>query len=419
MALQENQENQKKPETVQDKPQAGFSVDPELLKLIKEAMALPIPGRDDYWRIEKVVNLVNEKKILGLFKRRTLSQDEIKDLRKSAIQSPGNTRTRINKLKKQFPNHPTLYMLSAICTNGMLLNSSNQKEVFRGLKMSAKEAAMALVSNGVSVYNCENFFRIYFTMVDRFKRQQVRTYEKVASDHRLEKYKQKLIIAMRVCDQLNSDKSRVFNVLNHMKKKLKSSLYAAYFSFNLIGNAAKYIEMGKPKEKMAMGTAAETIAFVYALGVAFARIPFLTTLVDEILDFLPDANKPLLLRKISIRSVRNFASFRIAAIEGDKDVMAKLGKQIFKENLTGVQKLEGQSLYQGYETDPFFNLAYIAEMSAGVYKPDDYNKIIDTAIHAVESVIRRDMSKNHIFTDAANNHTHKLRLLKEGKADED
>ncbi len=418
MATQANQSNQSANDSKQEKTSTSFSVDPELLKQIKEAMALPIPGRNEYWRIEKVVNPTNEKRILGIFKRKTLSPDEINDLRKSAVQSPGNTRTRINKLKKQFPHNPTLYMLSAICTNGMLLNSSNQKEVFRGLKMSAKEAAMSLVSNGVSVYNCENFFRIYFTMVDRFKRHQVRTYEKVASDHRLEKYKQKLVIAMRVCDQLNSDKSRVFNVLNHMKKKLKSSLYAAYFSFNMIRDAAKYIEMGKPKEKMSMGTASEVIAFVYALAVAFARIPFLTTLVDEILEFLPDANKPLLLRKISIRSVRNFSSYRIASIEGDREAMAKLGKQIFKENLTGVQKLEGQSLYQGYETDPFFNIAYVAEMTVGIYKSGDHAKIIDTALHAVESVIKRDMSKNHIFTDAANNHTHKLSLLKEGKAEE-
>lgn len=401
-----------------DQPKSGFSIDPELLKRINEAMALPIPGKDDFWKIEKISNPGNEKKFFGFLKRRTLSPDEINDLRKSALQSPGNTRTRINKLKKQFPYNPTLFMLSAICTQGMLLNSSNQKEVFRGLKMSSKEAAMALVSNGVSVYNCENFFRIYFTMLDRFKRQQVRTYEHLAQDPRLDKYKQKLVLSMRVCDQLISDKSRVFNVLNHLKKKLKSSLYAAYFSFNMVQNAAKYIEMGKPKEKMAMGTASEIIAYIYALGIAFARIPFLTTLVDELLELLPDANKPILMRKISIRSVRNFAAFRIATIEGDRETMAKLGKLIFKENLTGIQKMDGQSLYQSYETDPYFNLAFIAEMTIGLYKPDDQARIIDAALQAVETVIKRDMSKNHMFTEAANNHTHKLQLLKEGKAEQ-
>jgi hypothetical protein len=401
------------------KAKTGFTIDPELLKRYKESLALPIPGRDEFWQIEKMINPANEKKFLGLFKRRSLSLDEINDLRKCAIQSPGNTRTRINKLKKQFPYHPTLYMLSAICTNGMLLNSSNQKEVFRGLKTSAKEAAMALISNGVSVYNCEHFFRIYFMMLDRLKRHQVKTYEKLNQDPRLGSYKEKLVTAMRVCDQLISDKSRIFNVLNHMKKKLKSSLYAAYFSFNMIRDAAKYIELGKPKEKMALGTASEAIAYVYALTVAFARIPFLTTLVDEVLELLPDANKPLLLRKISVRSVRNFAAFKVATIEGDRELMAKLGKQIFKDNLTGVQKLDGQSLYQGYETDPFFNLAYIAELTVGLYKTADHAIILESAMHAVETVLKRDMSKNHIFTEAANNHTHKLMLLKEGKANED
>ena len=396
---------------------SSFSVDPELLKRIKEGLGLPLPSREEYWQIEKMTGNNEDKKFLGIFKKRSLSQEEIKDLRKSAVQSPGNTRTRINKLKKQFPNHPVLLMLSAICTQGMLLNSSNQKEVFRGLKSSTKEAAMSLVSNGISVYNCENFFRIYFTMLDRFKRHQVRLYETVASDHRMENHKQELVIAMRVVDQLASDKSRIFNVLNHLKKKLKSSLYAASFSFSMIRDAAKYIEMGKPKEKMPLGTANEIIAFSYALCVAFARIPVLTTLVDEILEFLPDSHKPLLLRKISIRSVINFSSFKVATIEGDREMMAKLGKQIFKDNFTGVQKLDSQSLYQSYETDPFFNLAFVAELTIGLYKADDYLKIVETALNAVENVIKRDMSKNHIFTDLANNHTHKLTLLKEGKAE--
>ncbi len=397
----------------------SFSIDPELLKRVKDAIAVPIPGKDDFWTIEKVGNATKNKKFLGIFKKKGLSLEEINDLRKSAIQSPGNTRARINKLKKQYPNNSTLYMLSAICTNGMLLNSSNQKEVLRGLKSSAKEAAMALVSNGISVYNCENFFRIYFTMVDRFKRSQVKVYEMIVDDPRLEKYKKELVNAMRLSDLLISDKSRVFNVLNHMKKKLKSSLYSAVFDFSLIRDAAKYIEMGNPKEKMPLGTASEIIAYIYALSVAFARIPFLSILIDEILQFLPDANKQLLIRKVSIRSVRNFAKFRIATIEGDRERMAKIGKKIFKDNLTGMQKLEGQSLYQSYETDPFFNLAFIAELTVGLYKSDDHIKILETAITAVESVIKRDMSKNHIFTEAANNHSHKLVLLKDGKTDEE
>ena len=78
-----------------------------------------------------------EKRILGIFKKKSLSPEELKDLRKSSIQSPGNTRIKIQKLKKQYPNNAMLYMLSAICTHGMLMNSSNEREMLRA--MSAKD----------------------------------------------------------------------------------------------------------------------------------------------------------------------------------------------------------------------------------------------------------------------------------------
>jgi len=89
-------------------------------------------------------------------------------------------------------------------------------------------------------------------------------------------------------------------------------------------------------------------------------------------------------------------------------------KMILKGNMLGVQKLEGQSLYQSYETDPFFNIAFIAEMTVGLYQDDDHRKILDTAISAVNSLIKRDMSKNHVFTEPATNHSHKLQGLRDG-----
>ncbi len=393
----------------------SFAIDPELIASIKDLQVVPIPEKDDYWQIAALdIPKLNGTKILGIFKRKTLKLEEINALRKAAQQSPGNTRTKIQKLKKQFPNHPTLFMLSAICTNGMLMNSSNQKELLKGLKSSTKEASMALLSNGVSLYNCDNFFRIYFTFIDRFKRNLVRTYEAVNHEPRLHSSKKPLIIAMRIIDQLTGEKTRIFKVLNHMKKKIKSSQYTTRFDFKSVSDAGKYIEMGKPKEKCAVGTASEMIAYIYALAVVFARIPILTSLVDEILRLLPDSNKALLLRKISIRSVRNFSRFRIASAESDRSKMAKIGKIIYKDNLTGVQKLDGESLYQTYETDPFFNLAFIAELSVGLYESDDHTQLVDSAVKAVDSVVNRDMSKNHIFTEAASNHSLKLLNIRDG-----
>jgi len=404
-----------KSEPDKNKPDKGssFGISAETLEKIKVAQLIPIPEIDDYWHIEPVTNSSKQKKVLGIFKKKDITIDELNDLRKSAIQSPGNTRTRIQKLKCQYPNNSMLYMLSAVCTHGMLLNSSNQKEVVRGLKIATKEAAIALTSDGISVYNCDHFFKIYFSLLDRIKRTQVKNYEAIIQDPRLATHKQGMTNAMRMSDQLLTEKPKVFNVLNHLKKKLKSSQYSYIFSFVNIKEAIRHIESGNPKEKCGVGTASEIIAYSYALIVAFSRTPILNKLVKISVNLFPDSNRILLLRKISIKSVQNFNRFKIASIQGNRNDMATIGKQILQENLVGVQKLEGQSLYQSYETDPYFNIAYIAEMTYGLYKPDNYNKILEKALSAVETVIKGDMSKNHAYTDAANNHTHKLNALRD------
>lgn len=413
--MTENNTTEQDSKEKKEKPSNGtsFGISPETIEKIKDALKTPVPEIDDYWNIEPVTNSNKQKKILGIFKKKDITIDEINDLRKSAIQSPGNTRARIQKLKSQYPNNSLLYMLSAICTHGMLLNSSNQKEVVRGLKKATKEAAIALASDGISVYNCDNFFKIYFSLLDRVKRNQVKNYETIIHDPRINNYKQPMTSAMRISDQLLSEKSKVFNVLNHIKKKLKSSQYSYIFSYANIKEAVKHIENGNPKEKCGLGTASEIIAYSYALIIAFSRTPILHKAVKSVIEIFPDSNRVLLLRKISVKSVQNFNKFKFASIQGNRNIMATIGKQILQENMVGTQKLEGQSLYQSYETDPFFNIAYIAEMTYGLYKIDNYNKILDKALSAVETVIKRDMSKNHVYTDAANNHTHKLNALRD------
>lgn len=199
-----------------------------------------------------------------------------------------------------------------------------------------------------------------------------------------------------------------------MKKKLKSSQYIVVFDVQRIKEAIRHVENGNVKERVLTGSAAEIIAYVYALTIAFARTPILWGLADELMKLFPDSSRNLLIRKISINSIRNFLKFKVATIEMDRDKMSILGKMILKENMLGVQKLEGQSLYQSYETDPFFNIAFIAEMTVGLYKDDDHRKILDTAISAIDSLIKRDMSKDHVFTESATNHSHKLQVLRDG-----
>lgn len=409
------QKNQDKSQKNEQK-ESSDGANPELLKKIKEAMTTPLPEKDEYWHLENFNKPDRrDKKILGIFKKKSLTLEEINDLRKTALQTPGSTRNKVQKLKKMYPDNMALYMLSAICTHGMLLNSSNQNEVFRGLKSAVKDAAIALSNDGVSVYNFENFLKLYFAFLDKFRRMQVRIYELVAHDPRLLSRKRPLLNSIQTTDHLISEKIKINNILNHLKKKLKSSHYTTVFEFMTFREAIKHVDLGNPKEKCGIWTATDMITYVHALTAAFARVPVLNSLVDEILKLMPDGNKSLLLRKISISSVRNFVRFKIASLEGDREKMAGIGKVIMKENMTAMQKLDGQALYQSYETDPFFNMAALAQLTVGLYGGADYLKLVDTAIQGVETVVKRDMSKNHVFTEPARAHSFKLATLKEGK----
>ncbi len=402
------------------KQEGGSSIaDSGLGKRMKEALAIPVVGRSDYWNIEDLSASAKSEGVFSrLLKKKELSSDEITALKKDAVQSPGNTRTKIQKLKKQFPNNSELYMLSAICTNGMLLNSSNRDEVVRGLKYAVREGAIGLTSNGISLYNCESFFKIYFVMLDRFKREQAKTMGLLKEDPRLRGSQVQLAAAMKATDFLYSEKSKVSNIINHLKKKLKSSNYIALFNPKDIREAAHFIEKGTPKETCRIGTASEMISYLYAIALIFAHTPLLSKLVNKILSLLPDKNLSLFIRKISINSVRRFCSFKLALAEQDRDELMKIANGIIKENSLGLSKFGGGAVYNSYEADLFFNLAYVAELTPGILPTQEYLEVVEKAINAMQTLSEKDVSKGHAFTDSANSHLGRLVQLREDKKQE-
>lgn len=392
-------------------------IDPALINKVKEALAIPVPHKETSWEIEPAgAHLKEKKKFLGIFKKRVLKEEMAKELGKSVLQSPGNTRIKIARLRKKYPHNGLLLMLSAMSSFGMILNSSNKDESLAGFKVVVKEAASALLSDQISLANTETFFKIYFAYLDRFKRFQIETYEAMIAEPRLKDVKQQFLNAIQINEQLFSDKRAIQMILNRLKQRMKPGMQANNIEFALIQEAAQHIINNNPSEKCRVGTARETITYAHAIATAFARIPLLFPVVDKIVAALPAMNRTFQLRKISINSTRNFVKFRIAAAEGEKETMTKLCKTLLRENTFAVAKLEGQSLYQPYETDPFFNLAFIAEISHGLYSDTDHHEIVDSAIKAMEAVINRDMSKNHGFTEAATLLSHKLATLKSATA---
>lgn len=393
-------------------PEIGL-VNPALIQSVKDAIIIPVLAKDEFWKIEAIgQNSKQKKTFFSSLRKKNLNKDEVKDLKKAIEQSPGNTKIKIKKLRKKFPEDSTLLMISAICSFGMLLNSNDKSEVRNGLRIATREAATALLSDQISVTNINQFFQIYFTYLDRFKLFQIRIYEEMLQDPRMESRKRDFLNALQIVEQLFSEKEGIQEIINRLKKRIKPAMHDARFKFTMIAEAAHHVVNENSNEKCRMGTASETIAYTHAIAAAFSRIPILSPVVDSILTQLPDEPDSFLLRKVSINTKRNFIKFRMAAAEGDKEQMSKIGMTILKENTIGILKLEGRSLHQPYETDPFFNLAYLAELTLGLYEDQKYQETLDAAMKAMESVIKRDMSKNHVFTETATAMSQKLSFLK-------
>ncbi|MBU2644075.1 hypothetical protein KKI24_05160 [bacterium] len=395
------------------RPDGSVPIDLELKNNVKEAMAIPSSHKNPFWELEAVDQDAQKKrKFLGIFKRRALKEDEVKELRTAVAQAPGNTRVKLTKLRKKYPDNGLLLMLSATATYGMVLNSSNKDTSLTGYKMAVKEAATALLSNQISLANIEMFFKIYFSYLDRYKRFQISIYEEMLQEPSLEGFKREFLNAIQIGEQLLSDRESIQKTINILKKRMKSSQHTSIIDFQLILEVTHHIVNGDLTKKNRLGTASETIAYTHAIANAFARIPILFPVVDKILAQLPESHKSFLLRKIAINSTRNFVKFKLAAAEGEKEVMSRIGKTILRENAFAVTKLEGQSLCQPYETDAYFNLAFMAELSHGLYNDTDHQEIVNLAIDAMDTVISHDMSKKHIFTETANRLSHKLGTLK-------
>lgn len=387
--------------------------DTELLNKIKIGIAIPAPHKGPFWQLEAIGNHEKEKKkIFGLFKKPSLNEDLVKELRTEVTRSPGSTQQRINKLRKKYPGNSLLVLFSGICTYGDALNASNKEEAFFGFQKAVKEAATAIFNGQVSLFSMEIFFKIYFAYLDRFKRFQVSVYEEMVKEPRLDGYRRDFLNAIQITDQLISERSGIQIVINQLKKRMMSSQYNTTIDFMLIREAAQQIVSGNPSQKCRLGSASETIAFIHAITSTFARIPLLFESVDQLLLQFPELHKSFQIRKIAINSIRNFVRFRMAVAEGDREQMIKIANTIFKENSAAISNLEGQSLNQPYETDPFFNIAYLAQLSQGTFSDSNYQDLLDAAVKAMDEVISRDMSKGHVFTEAASTLANKLNLLK-------
>ncbi len=384
----------------------------KLIEDTKIALELPIPEKNDYWNLSIIDKTKKGKRrLLPFLKKQELTEEDLSQLRDTANRAPGRAKVKIQDLLKTNAGNADLMMLFALCSYRMVLNTSNRKGALEGLKSATKEAANALLADGISLYNCEKFFDIYFEYLNRLKRFQISTFKSLGETIRQQDLKKNLEIAIRMCDNLIEEKNRVIKVLNQIKGKFKSSSFSIPWEFSQIKLAGKKVEQSDYRFVCGPAEARQLVVYVMAMLDVFARVPILTSLVDALLQLIPEGAHDLYLRKASIQSRRAFTQLELLLKEGDRDRIRTFGKQVYKTTCDNLQQIANHHVKQGFEADPYFNLCRITIMTFGLYKAEDQNEMLLKSVQSIKRLGKLDMTKEKVFAQTATKFETKLSSL--------
>lgn len=386
-----------------------------LLEDINVSLLLPLPEADEFWNMDEGAVQRGRKSILKIFKKKELTEDEMSTLRQEAEIAPGRARVKIQMLSKKFAESNSLKMLAALCTFRMIKTSTNRKQSLEGLKAATRDSAYVLINDGISLFNCETFFLIYFEYLNKLKRFQAVTFRTVREGVSHKNYMVKLATALKTTDGLLDEKNRATKVLGQIKGKFKSSSYTVPWDFLDIQKAGKKVDEREYKAICGPAEAREILIYSLALTDLFARIPILTPLVESILNLIPDNTLSISLRKSSILITHMFTQLNIAIQEENIEKKQALGRHIFKAASDELHRIANKPIKQSFEADPYFFLSRVALLTFGSYQADEQKVILLTSLRAMKQAARLDMTKHHIYTESAQMMTQKISNLLSGE----
>ena len=385
------------------------------IKLIEDtniALELPIPEKNDYWALSGMTPKKQKKRRLFTFlKGQELTEEDLSRLKELAERAPGRAKVRIQELLKGNADNANLKMLFSLCSYRMVLNSSNRKGALEGLKNATKDSVSALLDDGISLYNCQKFFEIYFEYLNRLKRFQISTFKSLGETRRQQEMRKSLEVAIKMCDSLLDEKKRVIKVLNQIRGRFKSSSLSIPWEFAHIKLAGRKVEQNDHRFICGPAEARQLIVYVTAMLDLFARVPILKPLVDALLQLIPESAPDLYLRKASVQARRAFTQLDLLLKEGDSDRLRSFGTQIYKSSVENLKRVAGHHVKQSFEADPYFNICRVTIMTFGLHKAEDQNEMLLTSMKSIKQLIKLDMSKLKVFTPAAAKMENKLSVL--------
>lgn len=392
-------------------PKSQSHADAMLQEDINLSLKLPLPGADEFWDLGEGRIHKGRRGLMKIFKRKELTEDELSDLRQEAELAPGRARVKIQMLSKKYAENTSLIMLAALCTYRMVTNSTNRKNQLEGLRAATRDAAYVLINDGISIFNCETFFVLYFDYLTKFKRFQMITYREVRGSITHKSYRKGMATALKVCDSLLDEKSRAIKVLGHIKGKFKSSSYTIPWGFLDIQQAGKKVEQAEYKVICGPAEARETLVYSMALTDIFARIPILNPLVETIMNLMPESTSSLALRKESVKLAQSFTELNLAIQVENEEKKRSLGRHIYKTANDNMNRIASQPIKKSFEADPYFFLSRVTLLTFGSYNAKEQKIMLLNSIKAMKHAAKMDFTKDNVYTESAQMMERKLSNL--------
>lgn len=299
-------------------------------------------------------------------------------------------RTKIRRLLKRFPYNPDLRAINGIQIYNDSLQSGLDEKKLDVLQSSLIEIGGAIHNGGISIFNVSWFIKIYIRYLEMIKDRYNQQYNLISDQpySELRTASENLNRSILQTTSMMSIRDKLGG-LAMLNAKLKGSVYISSTvtkdeiksacSASLQNDLSKSVGNGK--------TANYVILVILTLGLLLARVPMFKKLVTELLGYIPDITKDLILQKCMIRTMVGVTDFQIAISSGDVEKSRVVADRLYNRCKSIIaQYLEYSILTKPHEVDPFLKAAWIAKESSGLMRESEYRIRLEEALNFLKVI---------------------------------
>ncbi len=365
----------------------------QFIKKEMQEMQKMFPGSPQFLgRAEYTV----KKRKLGFVK---IKYPDITELREQVNrfaekQEISDPRQQIRKLLKRYPAYPDLRALNGIQIFNDASQSGLDAKKIKVVQGSLREVARAIFNGGYNLFVMNWFIKIYVRYVDALRDKYLHEYNSTRNHFSNEIRKlSKDIHRKHLQLTLMANIKNKLTGLQMLNAKLKNSVYTIS---SITPNEAKMASMAIKNEdgsrKIGDGgkTASNIISVIMTINMLLARIPILNDLVKKYQSSILNVNRDIVLQKIMVNNIQRVTEFQLSMASGDITQTHDIANKMFLDCLDiSKQYLETGILTRQHEVDPLLKAVWIAKESKGLFKAEEYKRMLDHALKILEMIFSK------------------------------